>query len=347
MGNIWKNSLDVLSNKPQSLISTVNVAKTPPLGFSPIRKTKNIVEKQNYYDSLVSNYGEGIKGRQNYIELYDKVIPAYRTELDYSFSDEDKFASPVIKNLLLKKSSLMEVALKGHGVKQDLAYDKLYDIQNEMNDLSPKETHEKTSIRSILDSKKNIYDKSLLVSSFFDEGADRFIEFTNNKKPMNDKETFLHLNGYGDFGLDTAADYINDFSKKGYINPEIKNRIIINKNRNEKDQSVNSLDFLSIDDILEVKNAYFLDSASKIKEYTKSQNINLDKKALDYFIIASFNYGPTGVKKMITDYNRAGILKNDKFMDDNSYSGYREVHRNVKRRLQASEMLRGEKIIID
>ena len=37
--------------------------------------------------------------------------------------------------------------------------------------------------------------------------------------------------------------------------------------------------------------------------------------------------------------------RNNKFLDDNSYSGYRQLHRNIKRRLQTVNMLKGEGII--
>ena len=37
------------------------------------KKFKNIVEKQKYWDSLISKYGKEVKGRQNYIDLYDNI----------------------------------------------------------------------------------------------------------------------------------------------------------------------------------------------------------------------------------------------------------------------------------
>ena len=316
------------------------------------KKFKNIVEKQKYWDGLIDLYGSGVKGRQNYIDNYDQVIKGSSGVLNkYRIQDTDLSKLPHdLKTIKKRYDSYRDRYDKiesdntlGYDEKDKLLskYSRLIDKSasewdsNKSNQL--KYNTKDTSWRTLLN-RKDIKNKALFYASLMDEGADKF---------MADEESQqAPYEGFGTFGLDTAASRIDEFIDKGYINKDIKDRVIHERPRtNEKNESVYPLSYTNLDDVVSMKNAYFKEGEAIINKFEKDNKIKLSPRARDYFTIVSFNRGPGGVKEVMRDYLNAGILENDRFMEDDSFPKYREAHRNAKRRLETADMLRGEGII--
>jgi hypothetical protein len=208
-------------------------------------------------------------------------------------------------------------------------------------DPNSKTTYKKedTSWRELIGGRNDIKeeDKALFYASLMDEGADQFTynQYGGQRKPYD---------GFADFGLDTFGQRFDEFVNRGYVDKEMRNRIILNETQNEKLENVVSADFTDLNDVVTAKRAFIESGRNAITKKAKELNVNLSQTAKDYFTVASYNLGEGGARKMLEAYQKAGILENDKFMEDDSYSGYREPHRNAKRRVQAMNMLRGEGI---
>lgn len=196
----------------------------------------------------------------------------------------------------------------------------------------------KTTWRNLIEKRKDVKDKALLYASLMDEGGD---QFTYNYQG-GERDAY---SGFGSFGLDTFGQRFDEFVKKGYIGKEMRNRIVMSSAINEKQETVKSADFTNLDDVITAKEAFLNASRDSISRKAKELGLNLSPTAMDYFTVASYNMGEAGAREMLQAYNKAGILKDDAFMKDDSYNYYREPHRNAKRRVQAMNMIRGEKLI--
>ena len=316
------------------------------------KKFKNIVEKQKYWDGLIDLYGSGVKGRQNYIDNYDQVIKGSSGVLNkYRIQDTDLSKLPHDLKTIKKRYDSYRDRYDKIESDNTLGYDEKDKLPSKYSRLIDKSASEwdsnksnqlkyntkDTSWRTLLN-RKDIKNKALFYASLMDEGADKF---------MADEESQqAPYEGFGTFGLDTAASRIDEFIDKGYINKDIKDRVIHERPRtNEKNESVYPLSYTNLDDVVSMKNAYFKEGEAIINKFEKDNKIKLSPRARDYFTIVSFNRGPGGVKEVMRDYLNAGILENDRFMEDDSFPKYREAHRNAKRRLETADMLRGEGII--
>lgn len=368
-------------NTPQTVKSefTANeeaVSWNEAKDISVSKKYNNIVEKQKYWDSLIDKYGEGVRGRQNYIDLYDAPLPEIKTEDKLFYGDVGYNLTDYLPEQLRKKVAkynayndslfgdksdkyarenyLNKDKIDIDSLNPNARYnliskyrDKLDQAQSQLLDeivSDPTNTfktnQEATTWRKVFSKRKDIPDKALLFASLMDEGGDKFSAIA-----LNGQQDML-LAGYGYFGLDNIANDLDNFVKKGYLDKNFGTRIRVANTWNEKDQPVNSINFASLDDVIEAKNAYMMDANNTVIEELKKYNITPSKDMLDYFSISVYNYGKTGTKKMINDYASKNLLNNNQFMTQPNKK-YGEVHRNISRRLQARNMLVGEGVFKD
>ena len=202
-----------------------------------------------------------------------------------------------------------------------------------------------TSWKEIINNNPDIEDRELLFASLMDEGADFF---TNN----NIGGERASYDGYHTFGLDSFGERFHEFEKKGYIPKDMRQRIKFKYAINEKGEERISADFTNLKDIIIAKNAFMKQGKSTVLAKAKELGITLSPQALDYFTVSSYNLGEGGARKMMESYHKARILdENDTFLNDDAYPGYRanaqgiSAHANAKRRVQATNMLRGEKTL--
>lgn len=282
------------------------------LGGSITAKPKyaNIVEKQDYWDSMEGTYGKGVKHRQIYMDLYDKPI-------DDRVPNKPKTADDMY--MLSNDVSLNPAMLNPNE-------------ESVVNFQQPK-----TTWRNLVESRDDIENRALLMSSIWDEGGDKFT--------VRDSIGY-NIQGDTEFGLDTAGERRDDLITKGYLDADIADRTrkVVG---NPEGRKMHSLDFDNLDDVISVKNAYFKEARDDINTYSNAMGYEFDEEAMDYFMLASYNSGRTGVKRMIDSYARDSILDNNEFLNDDSSVNYREVHRNVMRRIQSANMLRGEGIVTE
>lgn len=345
--------------------------------FREPRKFKNIVEKQQYWNSLVNKYGSGVKNREGYIDFYDYKLPGIKYEgpinslynispslikylnpnlaklaTNYYLMNETLTSPDKLNRYVLNRAKQRGITLTTQNqidAATEAARTELNDAMyksNQQFNIEPSNQYNvnsrPTTWRNLLENRNDISDKALLFASVMDEGGDRF---TDNYKERYHPDTVNELSGFSFFGLDTFGQRIDEFINKGYVPKELKDKITFIEWNNEKNEPVTSAYFYSYDDVITAKEAFIKEGRDVVNKEAAKLNINLSKEALDYFTIIAYNYGEAGAKKMMKEYKDAGILDNNKFMQDNSYPSYRQIHNNAKRRLQAKNMLIGEGII--
>lgn len=305
-------------------------------GYDIWRDNKNLtpelLEFQTQWrdlDKQESDYSLNLDNRLKQVPDYSDPYNEENQTLNQlrMMSEEDRYNSKEYIQLLRDKNS--EIWDKKRYVEDQFQADPNSQISQD---------NKATSWRQLIEGRDDIEDKELLYTSLMDEGAD---QFTYNVKGG---ESGLY-SGYSSFGLDSFGERLGEFEKKGYIDKEMRNRIVLRDEVNEKNENRVSADFKSLDDVVTAKNAFIKSGKSSIQKKAKELGVTLSKTAMDYFTVASYNLGEGGTRKMLAAYHKAGILDNDKFMDDTSYDGYREPHRNAKRRVQAMNMLRGEETL--
>jgi len=206
---------------------------------------------------------------------------------------------------------------------------------------------EATSMRKLIENRNDIQDKELFYAGFMDEGGDKFVD-------RNKGGTINPYDGYELFGVDRIGERLDEFEKRGFIDKQMRNRINLKNEVNEKGENVVSADFLDVNDIITTSNAFIRSGKASVIKQAEKLGVNLTKQAEAYFTYASFNLGEAGAKQMMAAYHEKGLLdKYDTFMNDDAYPGYREningvsAHWNAKRRVQRMNMLKGEGTLKD
>jgi hypothetical protein len=197
-----------------------------------------------------------------------------------------------------------------------------------------------TTWRDLVGSRQDIKNKELLYASLMDEGADQFTTAKGSTKGL--------YQGMTDFGLDTAGDRLEEFINKGYLDKGIKDRVVKRAVVNESGNSFNSIDFTNLNDVVSVKNAYINNGRDLISKHAAKYNLKLSAKALDYFTVATYNRGEEGAIEILNDYKKNNLLEGDKFLKDSTFQStrkYKQADLNIRRRLAAADMLKGEGVI--
>jgi hypothetical protein len=343
--------------EPIPAASAINeVAPIEPSKYAD-RKFKNVVEKQKYWDTLPEKYGKFVDDRQAYLDFYTKELPKLRSEIpifDLYDKSNEKLPSDLLelKNkfvpLTAKIDSLNELTGNLSLIEQESLDYEIIKLQQEQNKIfqewkkNPANikylTNEPKTWKGIIEGNQNIKNPALLFSSMMDEGADKFSD-----TPNKFSEGMYY--GFELFGLDSIGERVDEFIKKGYLDKDFKNRISTRKTWNELGEDRVTADFRNLDDIVAAKNAFILSGQEVVNNEAEKLGIKLSPDAIDYFTVASFNYGENGTKTMIKKFKDAGLLDNDKFLTMDKLPIYNEVHRNARRRVQAKHMLEGEGVV--
>ena len=339
--------------------------KDPAQTGTPV-KYRNIVEKQQYWDSMPAKYGAGVKGRQNYMDLYTAPINvAEHKDLRYNMDVEtmEKYKKDIPADLMemYEKDVAGRKALESYDeVFKDVysrknIHNKLIGIEDENSDIIRKKvvsdlesnrerfySHPdnlvtvpaiSTTWQKELAQREDIANKPLFVASLLDEGGD---EFTSTRQKS--------IGGYSHFGLDTIYDRADALIKKGYLPEDFKKRLIPKREQNEKMENVTSANFTSLQDMITAKVAILNYGRDYVKRIAKARNIELSPEALDYFTLISYNAGEGNASEMLNKLHKEGLLEGNAFMTTDLDS-YKQIDRNAKRRLQAAAMLKGEGIV--
>jgi hypothetical protein len=193
---------------------------------------------------------------------------------------------------------------------------------------------------------------SLLYSSAYIEGMNQAITAPDNvseayneahdkNKELTDEDlTKYPVDGFLNYGLDTFVDkyeklkkYLpKDFDKK--FKPYTAEQELTDADRKagrKKGMSVKTAAFMNNQDALIAKSAMLKMEEENVTNYAKKNGLQLDDDAKDYFIMASYNSGPSSMQKMMDEYSKS---KDKKSFIEKGETKYKGVHVNVNRRMK-------------
>lgn len=186
---------------------------------------------------------------------------------------------------------------------------------------------------------------ALLHASAMEEGMSGLYADKNGSIDVSDNPKFP-VNGFVSFGLDNFADAYPGLVKKGYLPADFNKQFVKAKATNEKNQPVNSANFTSAEAAMKGKAAMLRASQDEVEAYAKQNKIPLSDKAKEFFTLVHYNAGSGNAQKMLSDYNKAGALTNDAFLQARPTSGpglsatsWQQPYENNIRRVQMANGL--------
>lgn len=196
----------------------------------------------------------------------------------------------------------------------------------------------------------DLKDPSMFIASLFEEGlAARIYNNDSIARDGKDRGSTTGNNyeypysGYFDFGLDTIGNNLEKFINKGYLDPDIKNRILLHEVGNERGQSVTTADFKNFGDVIKSKIAYLKDSEENLNKFIENNQLDLSDNAKEYFKYVAYNAGLGNAQNMIKSFNERDYLKDDQFLKDDFEPEYwKDPYKYSMRRWQGADMLRNE-----
>lgn len=184
-------------------------------------------------------------------------------------------------------------------------------------------------------------DPALLYSSSMEEGMSGLFKDKNGESDFSGNKDYP-TPGYKNFGLDDFADKVPALVRKGYLSKDFSNQFVKHVQTNEQGRQVNSADFKSPDVALQAKAAVVKDFQDQTDDYAKKNGIQLSPKAREFFALAAYNGGAGNMRKMMSEYNKKGALKDDNFINNQETGSYKTIHTNISRRLLMRDALSNE-----
>lgn len=193
-------------------------------------------------------------------------------------------------------------------------------------------------------SKYNL-DPALLYSSAMEEGMSGLFPDKNGYVD-NSGDKKYPIQGSANFGMDHFVSAFPKLVQKGYLPKDFDFKKAPSPDPNETQDSAN---YKTTDDALMAKAAMVKDFQDQTEDYAKKNNIPLSDKAKQFFSLIAYNGGAGNMKKMMSDYQNAGALKDDNFITNRPTSGgnlkessYKQLHENISRRFQMASALKSE-----
>lgn len=201
----------------------------------------------------------------------------------------------------------------------------------------------------------NKIDPALLYSSAMEEGmsgaidtknyenaSEAYVQFTQKNPELGNK---FMVDGFYNYGLDQFAGQAKSLEAKGYLPKGFSSNYTTFEAVNEKDEKIKAAAFDTDQNALIAKSAMMRQAQDQLNSYIKRTGTTLSDKQKEFFLLANYNAGEGNMQKMLDSYKQKGYLKDDKFLDPTfkpaSFAG---VYSNVQARVQAANLLRGEKI---
>jgi len=136
------------------------------------------------------------------------------------------------------------------------------------------------------------------------------------------------VDGFLNYGVDTIGDRWEQLKK--YLPEGFDKQMKFYKTINEKDEPITTAAFKTNEDALMAKAAFMKYEMDNINQYAKEKGVDLDDKAKDYFMLASYNGGFGNAQKMMDEYAKA--TDKSKFIDE-GLTSRKGVHKNIKVRM--------------
>jgi len=158
----------------------------------------------------------------------------------------------------------------------------------------------------------------VLFASTAEEGLRDFVA-----NPFDTKDKAFPVSGFENFGLDNFASMFPNLVKEGYLENDFPFKP--SNERNEKNEVVKSANFKTVEDAIRAKAAILTYVDSKVVAFADKNNIELSQDAQDFFMLIGYNAGLGNATKMLSDYSKAGVLKNDSFLYEFPSKGNSQV----------------------
>lgn len=143
------------------------------------------------------------------------------------------------------------------------------------------------------------------------------------------------------FGLDSLPDYLPYLKEKGYLPKDFdKNFKVWDKDVSPAGEGYpnESIMFKNTDAGVQAKAAMMRAFYDELDDYAKNKGIKLNPEQRDYFALAHFNSGAHGYE-MLDAYNKAGLLKDNKFLEKMPNIDVGFIYKGKKMSKEASEKL--------
>jgi hypothetical protein len=200
--------------------------------------------------------------------------------------------------------------------------------------------------------KKLGIDPALLYSSAMEEGMSGMFPDKNGMVDAGDDKKYP-VQGSASFGLDTFVSRFPGLVKKGYLPADFDFKKYVpapgEVGSKGKPATTDSALYKTPEDALTAKAAVMKSEYDDIDQYAKQKGIALSPRARDFFALMNYNAGEGNGHKMLDDYNNAGALKNDAFLDKRPITGpglkassWQEPYTNVIRRIKMADALKSE-----
>lgn len=150
------------------------------------------------------------------------------------------------------------------------------------------------------------------------------------------------ISGFVNFGLDNFSDKYPDLVKKGYLSKDFSKNFNKSVETNEKKKKVNSANFKTVDAAIEAKAAMIKDIQDTTDQFAKQHGIKLSDRGRDFFTLIGYNGGEGSMQKMMQSYSKGGYLKDDKYIENRPTDSWKNIHREVSKRLKGADVLKGE-----
>jgi hypothetical protein len=215
--------------------------------------------------------------------------------------------------------------------------------------------------KNLLNASKNISKSynirpELLAASILEEGGQQSLKNKDNQLMASEawmnaagKQSSIEKYGVDGFlqgGLDRFGELYPTFVKKGYLKEDFKESFTPYEAINEKKEKVTTAAFKDYESMIQAKGAFMAYERDGINEYAKKKGITLSPEAQEFFSLAAYNGGAGNAQKMLEEYNRQGLLKGNKFLNQKP-SSYQGIYANVMKRIQGANMLKGEGVFAD
>jgi len=217
----------------------------------------------------------------------------------------------------------------------------------------PNVQNEKLTVKqsSLNAGKKLGLDPVLLYASAMEEGVSGMFKKGYEGEGYFNSSSYedFPISGFAGVGLDNFADSFKGLVKKGYLPADFEKKFRRTIMTNEKGQETHSGDFKTIEDVFQAKAAMMKDSEDQVVNYAKRNNINLSPEAKRFFSLINYNAGEGNAQKMLVDYEKAGVLKDNSFLKARPTKGgnlkdtsWKQPYDNVMRRWKMAEALKQE-----
>jgi hypothetical protein len=142
------------------------------------------------------------------------------------------------------------------------------------------------------------------------EGGPNAVAFTGDRE--------YPVSALWHFGLDSLKDYLPNLIKKGYLPPDFEKSFKVwdgpTKSPAGDQYRAENIMFKNPETGMQAKAAMLKAFYDEFDDYANKKGMKLTPEQRDYFALAHFNSGAHGYE-MLDAYNKAGLLKNNDFLN--------------------------------